>query len=50
MIIQSLLTTLTFKCEVLFSIIKKIQTEISLLEKMSTKMEVDDGATATTIS
>ena len=48
--IQSLLTTLAFKCEVLFSMIKKIQTEIGLLDNMSTQMEVDDDAIATTLS
>ena len=48
--ILSFLINLTFKCEVFFSINKKIQTEAGLLENMSMEMEVDDGATATILS
>ena len=48
--ILSFLINLTFKCEVFFSINKKMQTEAGLLENMSMEMEVDDGATATILS
>ena len=43
--IYSLLTALMFTYEVFFSVIKKIQTEIDLLENMLMQIELDDDAT-----
>ena len=41
--IYSLLTALMFTYEVFFSVIKKIQTEIDLLENMLMQIEFDDA-------